>query len=352
MSRAWDKCGGGLFGGYKSVAIVIVDVVINLTVLLVNLVYVLGVMKSRIRLSHFDVPLLREVSTFSFWIFLHLIMDQLYWKFGQTILGITSGAVAVAVFAVGIQLAYYFITLSNTISGVFLPRAAAMDAVNATNEEMTDMMIKVARFQFLVMGLALVGFLTLGRLFIMNWLGPGYLTAWSIAIVIIIPLFLPLMQNFGISILQARNRHAPQSLIYACISIVNVIIGYFLSRLYGGVGMAIGTSLSLIMGQGIAINLYYHFRIGLNIPRFFRELSSGLLPAILFSAALGHGVSLLPGDNWYGFICKAVFIALIYAFSMWLYGVNVSEKYELRSLLKAVLGAVSGGKIIIAVKPG
>ena len=328
--------------GYKAVAIVIVDALMNLAGLLVHIVYVFGVMKTRVRLHHFDVPLLKKIAIFSFWIFLHLIMDQLYWKFGQTIVGMTSGPAAVAVFAVGIQLAFYFITLSNTISGVFLPRAAAMDALNASNEEMTSMMIRVGRFQLLVMGLALVGFVSLGRLFIVNWLGVGYLSSWSVAVVIIVPLFLPLMQNFGISILQARNMHSTQSLLYVAIAAFNALVGYQLSRYYGSIGMAVGIALSLVIGQGIAINLYYHYKVGLNIPRFFRELSMGLLPGLVVCGALSYAVSLLPGVSWWGFIYKGLSVVALYLVTMWLYGINEAEKSVLTSLLQALSARLYG----------
>jgi len=323
-----------LYQGYSVLAIVVVDVILNVVVLLLNLYYVFIGMKVRIYLHRFNVPLLKELFVFSFWIFLNLVMDQLYWKFGQTVLGVTNGTSAVAVFAIGIQLAFYFLTLSTAISGVFLPRAAAMDARNANNEELTSMMIRVGRCQLLIMGLALIGFICLGRLFISNWLGAEYLPAWAMALVIIIPLLLPLIQNFGISILQAKNKHAARSLIYIVISMINVVIGYFLSLQYGGLGMAIATSLSLIMGQGIAINLYYHFRIGLNIPRFFREILSGLLPGLVVSGALGYLASLLPGDDWQGLFYKGILIVLIYMASMWLFGMNAQEKAESVSLAR------------------
>jgi len=294
-------------------------------------------MKIRICLHRFNVPLLKELFLFSFWIFLNLVMDLLYWKFGQTVLGMTTGTSAVAVFSIGIQLAFYFLTLSTAISGVFLPRAAAMDARNAGNEELTSMMIRVGRCQLLIMGLALIGFICLGQLFILNWLGADYLQAWAMALVIIIPLLIPLVQNFGISILQAKNKHAARSLIYIAISLVNVVIGYFLSLHYGGLGMAIATSLALIMGQGIAINLYYHYRIGLNIPRFFKEILNGLLPGLLVSGTLGYLTSLLPGDGWPGLFYKGVLIVLIYIASMWLFGMNAQEKMEFASMTRKVL---------------
>lgn len=329
-----------LYQGYNVLAIVIVDVVLNVLVLLLNLYYVFVAMKVRICLHRFNVPLLKEIFVFSFWIFLNLVMDLLYWKFGQTILGMTSGTSAVAVFSIGVQLAFYFLTLSTAISGVFLPRAAAMDAQNASNEELTSMMIRIGRCQLLIMGLALIGFICLGRLFISNWLGADYLPAWSMALVIIIPLFLPLIQNFGISILQAKNKHAARSLIFIVISMVNVVTGYYLSLHYGGFGMAIGTSLSLVMGQGIAINLYYHFRIGLNIPRFFKEIFSGLLPGLMVSGALGYLISLLPGDGWQGFSLKGLLIILVYVVSMWLFGMNVSEKAEYVSMIRNLIAKI------------
>jgi O-antigen/teichoic acid export membrane protein len=323
-----------LYLDYKALAIVIVDTLLNFLTIFANLIYVFGIMKTRIHLYRFEVPLLKEIFIFSFWIFLNMVMDQLYWKFGQTVLGMTSGTTTVAIFAIGLQLTLYFMTLSTAISGVFLPRAAAMDAINASNEAMTSMMIRVGRFQLLVMGLPFVGFVSLGQLFLINWLGVDYLSAWHIAILMIVPLLLPLVQNFGIAILQAKNRHAARSIIYIIIALINVVIGYYLSLHYGSIGMAIATALSLLLGQGIAINLYYHFKIGLNMPRFFKELLHGLLPALVLCGILSYSVSLLPCDGWSGFAYKGALVALSYCFSMWLIGINSTEKHDLLSILR------------------
>ena len=47
---------------------------------------------------------MKEISIYSFWIFLNTIMDRIYWSTGQFVLGAMVGTVAVAVFAVAIQL--------------------------------------------------------------------------------------------------------------------------------------------------------------------------------------------------------------------------------------------------------
>lgn len=46
-------------------------------------------------------------------------MDRIYWSSGQFILGMYKGAVAVAVYAVAIQLQGIYMSFSTAISGVF-----------------------------------------------------------------------------------------------------------------------------------------------------------------------------------------------------------------------------------------
>jgi O-antigen/teichoic acid export membrane protein len=327
-----------LFLGYKAITIVLVDATLALITLLVNIHYVFNVMKIRIRFHSMDIPLLREIFIFSFWMFLSMVIDQLYWKFGQTVLGITTGPAAVAIFAIAAQLAGYFIVLSTSVSNVFVPRAAIMETQHADGEVLTGMMIKVGRFQLMVMGLAFIGFICLGRLFLLNWLGSEYLPVWGLTLVMATPLLIPLMQNFGIAVLQAKNKHQMRALMYLGIAGISVCTGYWLSMEWGGMGMAIGTGLALLLGPGIAINLYYHCKIGLNIPRFFREMSGGLLPALLVSSGIGYVLATqLPGNGWPGFLYKGTLLVLAYAAIMWRFGMKKVEKDIIVSLLPSRL---------------
>ena len=74
---------------------------------------------------------------FSFFIFLNAILDQVYWKTGQLILGAIVGTVIVAIYSVAIQLIIAYIGFSANVSTVFLPKLSAlatqdsMDEINA-----------------------------------------------------------------------------------------------------------------------------------------------------------------------------------------------------------------------------
>ena len=64
--------------GYKAVALVVVQTIFNIVTLVINYVYCKKRLKIRIILGKFDWPFIKEISRFSFWIFLNAIMDRIY----------------------------------------------------------------------------------------------------------------------------------------------------------------------------------------------------------------------------------------------------------------------------------
>lgn len=324
-----------LYWGYKAIAIVLVDAFLTIIAMLLNIGYVFGVMKIRIRFHGFDTPLMKEILTFSFWLFLSAIVTQLYWSLGQMILAITSGSQAIAVFAVSVQMASYFLALSSAMSGIFTPRAAMMDVQGVDEEMTTDLMIKIGRNLLLIMGLAYVGFFSLGRMFLNNWLGSDYDSVWLLTLIMATPLMLVLSQNFGVSVIQAKNKVRVRAIMLLAIAVFSAVIGYFLSLKFGALGVAWGTSLALFLGSGLAMNLYYYFGMGLNIPRFFREVWGAMLLPLLASCVIGVLINTqLPGDNWVAFIWKGGLLSLVYVGLMWLFGMLKEEKEMFISLLR------------------
>jgi len=141
-----------------------------------------------------------------------------------------------------------------------------------------------------------------------------------------LPLSIVLTQTIGISILQAKNMHGFRALVYLCISIVNVFISIYLAGIYGAIGATIGTTLSLIFGNVIVMNFYYHFKVKLNIPRFYKELFRGLLISMIISGALGMTLLLVSNNSWLAILQQAVVYFIIYLFIMWFIGMNSYEK--------------------------
>lgn len=268
--------------GYKAIAMVIVQTAFNVATLLLNLFYCKYKIQIRIIFGRFQWGFLREVAIYSFWIFLNAIMDRVYWSTGQFVLGATSGVIAVAVFAVAIQLQSIYMSFSGAISGVFLPRVTSMVARNCSKKEVSDLFIRTGRIQYIVLAFILSGFIVFGQQFVNLWAGDGYTEAYKIALLFFIPLTVPLIQNMGITILQARNQMKFRSLLYIFIALGSLALQIPLAKHFGGIGCAIAIAAALFLGQILVMNVYYQRKQHIDISRFWREIAKmSIVPIIL-----------------------------------------------------------------------
>ena len=310
--------------GYKAVAMVVVQTIFNVLTLVLNFIYCRRKLNIHIyfRFKHFHWGFLKEVAIYSFWIFLNAIMDRVYWSTGQFVLGAIVGTAAVAVFAIAIQLEGMYMQFSTAISSVFLPKVTAMVATNRSRKEISDLFIRTGRIQYIVLAYILSGFIIFGRQFIELWAGAGYSDAYIISLLFFIPLTVPLIQNLGITILQARNEMKFRSVLYIIIALVSLAMQIVLTRYFGGIGCAMGVSGALVVGQILIMNVYYQRRQDLDIKTFWKEISKmSIIPIVLiFSSMLviRHFFAL---DSWGKLILgiaafSLVYIPLFFRFSM------------------------------------
>lgn len=122
--------------GFKAIALVVAQTVFNLLVLIINYLYCKKQLKIQIIFNKFNTSFLKEISIYSFWIFLNAVMDKIYWGTGQFVLGAICGTVAVAIFSVAILLQQMYMTFSTAICNVLLPRITAMVAKNNNPSEL------------------------------------------------------------------------------------------------------------------------------------------------------------------------------------------------------------------------
>lgn len=310
--------------GYKAVAMVVVQTIFNVLTLVVNFIYCRRKLNIHIyfRFKHFHWGFLKEVAIYSFWIFLNAIMDRVYWSTGQFVLGAMVGTAAVAVFAIAIQLEGMYMQFSTAISSVFLPKVTAMVATNRSRKEISDLFIRTGRIQYIVLAYILSGFIIFGRQFIELWAGAGYTDAYIISLLFFIPLTVPLIQNLGITILQARNEMKFRSVLYIIIALVSLAMQIVLTRFFGGIGCAMGVSGALVVGQILIMNVYYRRRQDLDIKTFWKEISKmSIIPIVLIFSSMMVIRHIFALDSWGKLILgiaafSLVYIPLFFRFSM------------------------------------
>lgn len=314
--------------GYKAVAMVVVTTLFNVATLLVNWWYCKYRLTIKVRFAKFKWGFLKEVSIYSFWIFLNAIMDRIYWSTGQFVLGIYKGSVAIAIYAVAIQLESMYMMFSTAISGVFLPKVTSMVTNGVSTEDMSDLFIRTGRIQYIIMAFILSAFIVFGKPFLLLWAGNAYCDAYYICLMFFIPLTVPLIQNLGIIILQARNSMRFRSLLYIFIALASLGLSILLAKPYGVYGCAFATSLALLIGQVIIMNIYYHYKQSLNMLKFWKEIiKMSIVPMVLVTIGLFITNSpLFYTISLTKFLAVGLLFTIIYGVTFWLFSMNKYEK--------------------------
>ena len=83
------------------------------------------------------------------------------------------------------------------------------------------------------------------------------------------------------------NLHKFRSLTYFIIALLNVAITIPLVIKFEGLGAAIGTAIALLIGNGFIMNIYYHKRVGIDIPYFWKEILK-IFPAFILPLLTGY----------------------------------------------------------------
>ncbi|MCR5021831.1 oligosaccharide flippase family protein [Ruminococcus sp.] len=331
-----------LLNGYRSIAMVTVTVAISLLVDLVYLVYVLFKMQEKFVFKDFEKGIFKKLFAYTAFIALNIVIDQINWNIDKLLLGRYKGTAEVAVYSVGYTLYQSYMLFSTSVSGVFTPRIhkivnATKDDIAEQRTQLTELFTRVGRLQFIILSLIASGIVFFGKFFITGiWAGKGYDNSYFVALLLVIPASIALIQNLGIEIQRAENKHQFRSIAYAVMALINLGLSIVLCQKYGAVGSAIGTAISLVIANGLVMNIYYNRHCNIDIPLFWRNI---------LRQSLGLIIPICTGIMMIMYIeIKSVFIfgvcvlayTAIYCISMWLFGMNDYEKDLVRKPINKI----------------
>ncbi len=325
-----------LYLGFGSVGLTITAMGASILTRIAYQFYVRSKMQLRPRIKNLPTDKLKEIMGFAFWIFVANVVGQLYNATDTVMIGMIPAlaTTGVAVYNVGGTFNGIMFSLTTGVSSLLAPKTNRMVFQGASCDELTDLAIRVGRIQGYIMTLIVSGFIAFGRPFVAFYAGDEYADAYWVAILMMIPNMIPLVQSICLNVVVAQNKHKFRSLVYLGIAILNVVGTWFLMQYMGIIGAALMTGVALIIGQGFVVNWYYHKKTGLDMLRFWKQmLSVYIVPTLLCTGAL-----LL--SNWIDFYkLPALFagIALyivMYCGLNWLFTMNDYEKEMILGRMK------------------
>jgi O-antigen/teichoic acid export membrane protein len=315
-----------LLMGYKSVAMVVIAVLVGTFLIFCNVWFCFSKLKIKVLFGNFDFPLLKEIFWFSILVFAKILFERVYWSSGQFILGATIGTISVAIFSIGLQMKGYYESFSQAIGGLFLPRLTSMVSNKDSKELITEIFVKVGRVQFHILGFIMCVYILIGEQFIILWAGQNYISAYGISLLIMIPYTIPLIQSMGYSLVQAYNVQKPVVFIFLLTTVLTISTSFVLIDKYGAIGAAIALSIAIFITEVFLMNLFYWKKLKINIPFFWVEISK---IAVVMSVVLATFYFIGPFFKVNNFVSLGLYVLLfssIYFPTIYFIAMNNYEK--------------------------
>jgi O-antigen/teichoic acid export membrane protein len=152
-----------------------------------------------------------------------------------------------------------------------------------------------------------------------------------------IPVTIPLIQNTGINILYAMNKHQFRSTVYTCIAALNVALTFWWVEDYGIIGAAAATCLAYVIGNILIINWYYHKKIGIDIPLFWKNIAKMSPVMIVMGAIAWFALDRITVDSWLIFFGLAAVYSVVYFLLAYRFMMNEYERQIITKPLEKIL---------------
>lgn len=326
-----------LKGGFGSVGIVTINLLMTVLCRGFFVIYVLFRLKLRPKFKGIDVSFVKEIILYSSMILIQMIATQLNATVDQILIGslVASSSTILAVYSVGTQVTQYFQSMGTAFTGVLMPGIVKMVESGADSKTLTDEMIRIGRIILIVLGLIWGGFLACGQQFITLWAGADNSNAYFVAVILMTAYMFILTESIGTQILWAMNQHKEQAILKGIIVLLNILLTVVLIKWQPLIGATIGTFISLVLGDVVVMNIIFRKKLKMDLGYYYKGLAKGILPCIAVATAVGFVTRhFLKNGGWISLLLEVAIISLVYAVCILMFGMNPYEKNMVSSVLR------------------
>lgn len=281
--------------------------------------------------------LYKTLLSFTVWTTIVSIMQRFTHSFAPSVLGITADAVEIGLYTPAVVIEGYYYTIATAVNGLFLPRVSKYIA-DKKEENIASLMIKVGKYQLLVLGLIYVGFVCVGKSFMVEWMnGSEYEKSYYCAMIILFPTLITSTQQIANTTVIAKKLVKYNALCMLVTGTLGLGISFLLSYYIGALGVCIGTAFTAI-ANAIFMNFVYHKKAGINMINFYKKCYLRAIPCFVLTIALGlvcsHYINI---EGWLGIIIEGVIVVALFIIVFFFIYFTREEKKKAFSYMKRFL---------------
>ena len=317
----------------KALTIVIIDSVVNLLITLYGIWFCKNKLGVWVWVRGFDKVILKTSLPLCLALFLQTVVNQANNTVGKFILGIMSGPEDVALYSVGLYIYSMFSSLTTIPISMYLPQVTKDIVAGLEGKELTKRLIQPCRLIVIIGGAVLFGFVAVGQQFISIVYGEKYLTAYFVAVILMLPMFINMSNAVVLNVLDVKNKRLARSYIMMITTFLNICITIYLIMKIGIIGSAIATALSTSL-QVIMLNIYYSRAIKIKVMYLFRGVFKGIMLYQILGSVIAYLISQLISNIYISFLLGGLIYISISFGGYVLFGVNPIEKSLFNKIIK------------------
>lgn len=276
-----------LFQGYSLVSLAFVQLAVHIfraflqyTVIRKN--YVFLSYQSR----HYDKTVLKQIYQYSIYSFIISIAIKVLFFTDSVVIGKLLDVSEVTFYAIPAMLLQYSEKFVYAIVAVLVPVISSNEALGDKNK-IRDIYMLGSRYSLLLSVPMLFIFYTNGANFISIWMGNEYgIRADKVLKILVIGYAFSLPQMIAQGILKGISKHKAFAYILIVEAVANLVISIILVRSHGIEGVAVGTTLPLIVVNIFVVPAYTCYLLKVNLFNYFYRSYSGPIIALMVLIAL------------------------------------------------------------------
>lgn len=315
-------------------AVVGANIVIGLITIIIRFLIVRKSTELKIDLRFNNRETYKTLFNFTVWTMIISIMQRFTHSFAPSVLAMTSGSLEIAVYSPAVVIEGYYYTLSTAIKGLFLPRISRFIA-DKKEDKILDLSIKLGRYQIITLGVIFIGFVCVGKEFMVLWMGPEYSKSYICTLILVFPTLISASQQIPSTTVIAKNLVRFQAVCMIVSGVLGLGMSYILSKYMGSIGVCLGTSITALINI-IYMNVVYVKRAGIDMISFYKKVYLMLVPTYGVSTTISYLlIKFINFPGWYGLITKVIVISLVYFVTVFIMYCNKEEKNKLFKIIKS-----------------
>ncbi|SRR5229473_1589086 len=264
--------GGGL------ITIAAITVMFPLLASVSYAVIVMHLLPLRLRRKFINKESFRDVLNYGSVTFMILLAGRLRFRTDAMVIGTFLSAAAITYFTIGSKFVDYASEIVQSLAQIFTPMSSHFHTTGDF-EKLRKIFIVGNRACALTMFPISTVLVMLGKSAISVWVGPRYVSSYTVLIILLIPSTLYVAQATSNKILFGMSKHGSLGVIVLLEGAANLVLSIYLVRHMGIIGDAIGTAIPMLCTALFFLPRHLCRLLNVSIGTFLRE--AYLFPTLL-----------------------------------------------------------------------